>query len=1230
MEPSLTRDLGTVLSSLNQTLQQMRFSIEDMRRQPVVGGFASSFAPINAQQAQFLNTLAPTNLYAPERFAIQPRVTLTDLLYTAWRGGVPIYRPYVTPTEQLQAQGIYANLMGSNAFGLAGQVIGGTVAFFNPLLGFGISAATAAIQGLYSNYIMRFPEVERTRQVLSPHFSEMTRTGYKGMTFSDAQRAMNAIIDLSLESAAFGVGELRDLTARIARTNLLSGVRTVEDFKRRMKELMNSVREITGALHISYEDAVNMLSQLARYGISPDKVSQFSYLMRNVAAGMGVNAGAYTASTLQNVNTYNQMGVTAAGAVNLSILPGLVLSTVRTYLPDELYKALGISGRQEEVLSGLQQGMNRALTVPSFQMALLGAAQAGMNTWSTSYERLISLGAQQVSKNPLLANPYARMAEIGRIVQESPELFMGAMKQYVRMYEQLYMRMGASQQQARRTAIQNLLGISQPEIAETIGNIFETIEPWQIPVALSSFNEMAERERAMDKALYQRQDYVAQSVKRFISRINIFSPNWVGWRALNQRIWNRLSWANLGVGTDYLSAFMAGLIGTVDTFLPASASFTNRYFGPTAWQQELTANQLGKISQIYGLGVTGQDYAEQLRRAKVLEDGRINASVANFIGLLTSGSAAKQLATQLGLTDQKALLQIGVGEYTALGLDQKVLKEEVESISRQLEKGLVVKITDEIKINSAQWQKLTDEQRQVIAALRYAITSPDFRAVGGTVASKLTTLERKLTEEGIPQPIASMLLYRVSTQKPEIIQKMDFSKPETINEALKEVGQLFEGMKSKQAEYAKFSYEELTNTLDRMKISSNARMRQALGLLTGPTPDFTTFMQVAKQEKYNEEQIYDIMLLSVANPNFARYVAEKNNWTVLSTGQVIPYKLSIPDARYVRDIPGYLRQELERRYSTLGKSFGELTEKQKEELEKISGRLLSSSVPTADYYSEKIQTALKRELPAARLGLIYQRDASAYADYRKLEDLANIPKEILPIAFLAALTFEGKKKVSLEEFFDFARKYQENPAEVEKTLKKYSEQDIQGKISNVAFRNRMVEFAYLMELPVLDLAYRGIQSSTPTVKRQEAAEKLMKFAGRTYSAFQPIPEPFERLSEMVELASQYSDVSIQRNIIKSALDEKTLKQFGGKSRQEVEDYIINKMLAPTTSSWDKLTGQLQDTSKVQKELTDATVELTQEIRELNRKLSSLSSGQTNNPRTLGENPILKLFISPKA
>ncbi|MEM0369756.1 MAG: hypothetical protein QXE80_03555 [Pyrobaculum sp.] len=1168
-------------------------------------------------------------MYAPERFAIQPRITLTDLLYTAWRGGVPLYRPYVTPTEQLQAQGIYASLMGASAFGLAGQVLAGAVAFFNPLLGLGISATTAAVQGLYSNYILRFPEIEQTRQVLSPHFSQMMRTGYKGMTFLEAQRAMNAIIDLSLESAAFGVAELRDLTARIARTNLLAGIRTVEDFKQRMKELMDAVREITGALHISYEDAINMLSQLGRQGMSPERVSQFSYLMRNIAAGMGVNAGAYTASTMEAAATYRQMGLTAGGALNVATLPGLLLSTLRTYLPSEAYAQLGISGRQEEVLSGLEQGIARALSIPNFQLAVIGARQAGLSAWSTDYQTLISLGAREISRNPLLSNVYARMAEIGRIMQENPELLIAVMRQYVRMYQQVYTRMGASEEEARRTAIQNLFGIAQPGLAETIGRMFENIEPWQIPIALSSINEIAERERAMDRELYQRQDYVAQAVKRFISRINIFSPNWVGWRALNQRIWNRLSWANFGVGMDYLSAFTAGLVGTIDTFLPASASFTNRYFGPAAWQQELTNQQLERISQAYGLGITGQEFARQLESARVLEGGRINASVANFVALLASGSTTRTLAAQLGLTDSRQLLQLAIGQYTALGLDQRVLKEQIDSIARQLEKGLVVKITDEIKIDSSQWEKLTSEGRQLLAALRYAMTSPDYRSVGGTVATKVSLLERRLIDEGIPQPMATLLIHKLALQKPEIIQKMDPTKPESLNQALQESMKVYEGLRSMQREYSQLSYQELANRLEIMGLARNPRLRQALAFLTGPTPDFNAFIQVAKQEKYSENQIFDIMLMALSNPNFARYVAEMNNWTLLATGQVIPYRLTIPDQRYLSNIPGYLKEQLQQRYTILARAFGELTDEQRQALEQTIGRTMNVSArPAIAIYSQRISDVLSDELASRRRKLATRRDPAAYQEFTRLQILANAPAEVLPIAFLGTLMFEGKKKVSVSEFLEFAKKYAEYPQEVEKELSRYSEAEIERKLRDSRFLQRMLEFAALTELPMLDIAYRKLQSA-PRVRKQDAARQLMQFAGREYKPFQPIPEPFERLSEAVELASRFADVSIQRRIIQSHLDDRIVRQFGGKSRREIEDYIINKMLAPTASTWDKLTGQLQDTSRVQKELTDATVELTQEIRELNRKLDSLSAGQVNNPRTLSQNPILKMFISPK-
>lgn len=1219
MEPSLSRELGGILQSLNQTLQQMRLSIEDLRRQPVTGGFASAFAPI-APAGQLLNAINAGNLYAPDRFTISPRITLLDLLYTRWRG-VPVYRPYVTPSELMQAQGMYATLMGANAAALAGYTLGTLVGFANPVLGITISAATAGLQGLYANYILRFPEIEQTRQVLSPHFSQMTRTGYKGLTLSEAQQVMSTIIDLSMESAAFGVAELRDLTARIARTNLLAGVRTVQDFRERMRELMNSVREITGALHISYEDAINLLSELTRHGLGPQRASQLSYFMRNLAAGMGVNPGVLTSSIMQNIGTYTQMGMTAAGALNVATLGPALLAALRTYLPADVYNRLGISGRQEEVLSGLQQGFTRLLSDNMFQMALLGAERAGLRSWTMSYNQLLSQGAAVIQERPYLANPYARMAYVSEVLERNPEFIFAAARQYVGFYADIYRRMGATDREAYRTAVQRVFGISQPGLAETVANALQTLEPWQLPVAISSMDELAQRELMQDRMMYQRQDYVAQAVKRFISTINIFSRNWVGWRALNEAIWRRLSWGNYAVGPDYLSAFIGGMVGAVDTFLPTSISFANTYFGATAWQRQLEARQLENIARAYNIGTSGQQFLDVLARAGIARAGDVNATVANFIAALATSQYTNQLIHQLGLRPTGTVaLQLGVGQYAALGLDPKVIEQELKNIDDKLSSGLEVKITDEIKISRTQWNELSTEFRRTLAALRYTMTN----ATGlpaGEVAGKIVAVEQLLTQQGLPPSMVRYLMEWFTKFRFGELQQLDLNDPESVNRFLRSaIETLNKEIQPTLRRFSSMNLQQLQNYFNRLRLP--VEVERSLPLLTGPTPDYSRFEQIAKRYGLTDAQILDIYALAISNPRFARLVAERNNWTLSTTGQVIPYQIPesvlLGEASLQRRITAFRR--------VLGGQFRELDAQQLETIQSAVSGALQTGGDLRRYAGRLRQMLQPSRNPLER---IFQ--PTLYDERRHI--LSQTPEELLPIAFLMAYVYRGARNITVQDAVTFLNNLRQNPRAYARMLDELSDDKIRQLLNDRNFSTRMLAAAGLLELPVLQLLQTNI-ATTPRVTRMQAWSDLARYAGlnETQRLQLPTERSMQTFLERIEFASRFSDPRLQKAVVDRALqevrDQDIRRYFGNRTREDLSQYIVEKMLAPTTSEWNRLSAELQNSNRVNRDLVDATRELTTQIEKLNNNIEVLLNQRTrSNPRVVEDTRVFQGFIN---
>jgi uncharacterized coiled-coil protein SlyX len=721
--------------------------------------------------------MAARGLYSPDVVQAYPRIGLSDWLYYKLTG-LPLARPYITPHENLYLQQLYMGYMGSplNVASWGMQFAAFPLSFVNPLLGVGVGLGGYALGQFASRYIYRFDEVERTRQVLGVHFQNWTRMGYKGMDVAEAAKANLAIIEASLESATFGISEMRDIAAKIAQTNLLAGLRTVDDFKQRFKQLVGVLREITGALHITYDEAIQLVSERVANGMTPEQVATFSYQVRNVAAAAGVNPAAVARNVEGTAQSLTQYGLTMTAGSQLAQFGYTVLGAAKNVLPASVYKQLNLEGKQEPISQALTELTSRLIgTDTSFQMAVLGAQYLGgtpMALEGVSFLDLLKAGALAGSRNPALFRREGRMIELSRILEQNPSLTFQVLKAYMQ-----YMatpRLGVDKETAMKETLMNM-GVSNPEYAGAIAKLLEQLPAGAAQLFGQALSSQANIEQERDKLIQQAQDQMASFWKQLWTNIAFWNANWPLWRSIHlarteeaarrgeMLFYEKYGWAYNQPGL-YGQFFSASL----------GKAGAEAFFGPEGFKP-----------------VTNAEAYVQTAGLKTIKPEEFVASVAHMFGTtpdkLYAGLAANvaysiyavpQYSELKSMTpEQREQLQMlaGFGQAARLYFteeDRKKLEEKKKELSERKE-PLEIELAPGkfLQIDPKQWDKFSDDLKDAIAS---ALVAFGFKQEG--MINRIAAVLNKNQTSPEMSGILSKVFLAYGSQFKEDKQKAEFTK----------------------------------------------------------------------------------------------------------------------------------------------------------------------------------------------------------------------------------------------------------------------------------------------------------------------------------------------------------------------------------------------------------------------------------------------------------------------
>jgi hypothetical protein len=664
------------------------------------------------------------------------------------------------------------------------QIASIPLGFINPWLGVAVGLGGYALGQFGARYIYRFDEIERTRQMLSVHFQNWTRMGYKGMDVSEAAKANFAIIEASLDSATFGIAEMRDIAAKISQTNLLGGLRTVEDFKQRFKQLVGVLREITGALHITYDEAIQLVSERVANGMTPEDVAVFSYRTRNIAAAAGVNPAALTRNMESTAQMLTQYGLSLTAGTNLAGLSYTILGAAKNVMPASQYNALNLEGRQEPISQSLNELFTRLVTNNTmFQLALIGAQSLGGTPTAlenADFLKLAYAGQLEAANNWALLRREGRMGRISEILAQNPMLVFETTKKYI---EYLASAMpGVEKNEAMKQTLMGL-GITNPEYAQTVAKLLEQLPTGATQLFGLSLASQADIERLRDEAIQKAQDQMMSFWKHLLSNLAFWQPNWIGWRTIAQQMADRAARQGQELFfQQYGWAYRPGLYGMFFTPSLGKAGF-EALFGPTGFQPvgnpQLFAQEAGIKA------ITPQEYLSIVASAYGTNVKQLYSGLA---ALATYGTYALPEFQVPGMSQAdverlRAFAGAGRALFTYLtDEDIKKVKETRASLEERIKKGEAVEVKfspyQTLRIDPQQWRSFSEELKEAIATALVA-QGLKMDEVINRIAVKMS--ERQSTPAGDPTLQKILFAYTKGVATEEQIQEA----AKQLEEALK-------------------------------------------------------------------------------------------------------------------------------------------------------------------------------------------------------------------------------------------------------------------------------------------------------------------------------------------------------------------------------------------------------------------------------------------------------------
>ena len=280
---------GGVQAGMSRMFQDLGRGVMPTRYSPparVYGGYYGQYV----QPTGFLSSLAgaaglanvPRGTTAPEYYGnaasdFGERLGMGGAAAAMSLSGIGLSYALSTPGAML-GRGIGSIAAGAMGLSSASGTAGGMIAGAAGLLGsIALPMAGMAVGGSIMDAVSQRRDIQNTLEASSFRFVGAGSTmadprGISGMSRQNRQQVTDLIRQMDVQDPTMNTQDLTTILSRSTQLGMFAGTSNMSDFKKKFKDITESVKSVVSVLHTTLEEGLSVMKDLKGIGIDPNQV----------------------------------------------------------------------------------------------------------------------------------------------------------------------------------------------------------------------------------------------------------------------------------------------------------------------------------------------------------------------------------------------------------------------------------------------------------------------------------------------------------------------------------------------------------------------------------------------------------------------------------------------------------------------------------------------------------------------------------------------------------------------------------------------------------------------------------------------------------------------------------------------------------------------------------------------------------------------------------------------
>ena len=514
------QQLSSTLARLNSTLSQL---------QQRGNYLPTSLANVSQVGLGYAPNMAGAPSYLSKPMNLSNMNTVQRIAYQF--GGYQPAEPYYTPLETRQLLPSYQQLARTNfrantIGGLVGGVLGSI--FLGPIGGTLGATAGGLLTEKAVSAIAQPAQVGAINRALSGGWINQN-VGVRGPGIAESSKLLTYMKQLSYVDTLLSSKEVLDIFSKISQTNLMTSVRSSEDFKRRFKDYLDSIKKISQNLHITYESSIQLLDELKRMGVGDtSQALTYTNTIRRMSAISGVStnwlAGQQMGFANQAVSSGTLLG---PAALTLSGQIPVLTSIIRNQTGQQL---INQAGGEQPTIEALNTVVSNLLGSSNGRALLLGMLRRTENGYTfdtdllngrASVDTLLGRTSSLVSSDTNLITPIGQTSAITQAINNSPNNALPAIMTVLGATAQYYKEAGLRTDEDAWQYTLNQYGVNLQQAAP-LGTAMSRLNYANVGREINMQNVLAEYESKQSEILKQYESpflRLTKSIQSFFGNI---------------------------------------------------------------------------------------------------------------------------------------------------------------------------------------------------------------------------------------------------------------------------------------------------------------------------------------------------------------------------------------------------------------------------------------------------------------------------------------------------------------------------------------------------------------------------------------------------------------------------------------------------------------------------------------------------------------------------------------